>query len=61
MAMIRGGKSVWKAVTEAERKSKTIYKCPSCSRKAVKRQASGIWTCRKCSTTFSSGAYEFRL
>jgi large subunit ribosomal protein L37Ae len=55
------GKSVMKAVREAEKKSRKSYKCPSCSRVAVKRESSGVWICRKCRTKFASGAFEFKL
>ncbi len=55
------GKNIRKAVAEAKKKSSRLYKCPSCSRTAVKREASGLWTCRKCSTKFASSAFEFKL
>lgn len=54
------GKSIRKAVEELEKKSRSRYKCPSCSRKAVRREASGVWHCRKCDTKFASGAFTFR-
>ncbi len=55
------GKKVRKRVEEANKKARKIYKCPSCSRLAVKRKANGLWQCRKCSVKFASGAYEFKL
>ena len=55
------GKSIRKMVEEVDRKAKKLYKCPSCSRTAVKRQANGIWKCRKCNVKFASGAFEFKL
>lgn len=53
------GKKIRKAVEESKKKAQMKYMCPSCSRKAVKRQSHGIWKCRKCSSKFASGAYEF--
>ena len=36
---------------------KTLHECPSCARHSVRRTSTGIWKCRKCSTTFVGGAY----
>ena len=55
------GKSVRKKIEEVSRKAKSLYKCPSCSRVAVKRRANGIWKCNKCDAKFASGAFEFKL
>jgi len=32
--------------------------CPKCRAMAVKRIASGIWTCKKCSAKFTGKAYD---
>ena len=59
--VMRGtGKRLREATAEAKKKSKTHYKCPSCSRLAIQRIASGVWNCKKCSAKFASGAYEFK-
>lgn len=55
------GKRIREDVLKANKKSKSLYKCPSCSRLAVKRVASGIWKCKKCDIKFASGSYEFKL
>lgn len=58
--MANYGKRIREAVADSKRKSSSRYMCPSCSRNAVKRDASGVWKCRKCGTKFASAAYEFR-
>lgn len=53
------GKSIRQAVEGMKKKAGSRYKCPSCSRVAMRREASGVWKCRKCSAKYASGAYEF--
>ena len=59
MTRVGYGKKLRNAEEEANRKAKKLYKCPSCSRTAIKRQANGVWQCRKCNMKFASGAFEF--
>ena len=54
------GKSIRKAVEEANRKAHSTYKCPACSRMAVHREGNGVWLCRKCGVKFASGAFSFK-
>ncbi|MEM7819375.1 MAG: 50S ribosomal protein L37ae [Candidatus Aenigmatarchaeota archaeon] len=54
------GKRIRELVNEAKKKSGIKYNCPSCSRLSVKRQASGLWFCRKCKRKFASDAFEFK-
>ena len=56
----RYGKKPRERWRDAVSKSRRRYMCPNCNRIAVKREASGIWRCRKCGTKFASGAYEFK-
>ncbi len=54
------GKKIRIKTQEVEKKSKKMYKCPSCSRVAVKRESNGVWKCKKCSMKYASGAFEFK-
>lgn len=54
------GKKIRKEVEAIQKKTKARYKCPKCSRIAVKRVSSAIWQCQKCRAKFASGTYEFR-
>lgn len=55
------GKRIRKEYNESRAKSSKKYKCPSCSRVAIKRKSSGVWECRKCGKKFASGAFEFKI
>ncbi len=53
----RYGKTVKDKVAAIEKQQRTLYTCPYCSREQVKRVASGIWECKKCSAKFANKAY----
>lgn len=55
------GKKIRKKVNEIEKKSSKKYKCPSCSRIAVKRVSPGVWQCKKCQKKYASGTYTFNV
>ncbi len=54
------GKKLRVKMAEVQRKAKKKYRCPSCSRVAIKRAANGVWKCGKCGTKYASGAFEFK-
>jgi len=53
----RYGTGVKSRVLEIEQKQKKKYNCPQCGFAKVKRQARGIFQCRKCGAKFTGGAY----
>ncbi len=55
------GKRIRESVEAVRLKSTQDYKCPACSRTAVKRVSAAVWQCKKCSKKFASSTYEFRL
>ncbi|HLC68010.1 MAG TPA: hypothetical protein VJI12_03970 [archaeon] len=55
------GKKLRVKIREVEKKSKKLYKCPSCSRVAIRREANGVWKCKKCEKKYASGAFEFKV
>ncbi|MBI5347256.1 MAG: hypothetical protein HZB66_01455 [Candidatus Aenigmarchaeota archaeon] len=55
----RYGKRIKELNEKILAKSRSRYKCPSCSRTAIRREAAGIWKCRKCGAKFASDSYEF--
>ncbi len=53
------GKKIREKVDDINRKRKSTYRCPSCSRLSVKYISAGVWSCRKCGKRFASDAFEF--
>jgi len=54
----RYGSTIRKRVRFIEVKMKNNdYRCPQCRTKAIHRVFNGVWKCKKCSATFSGGAY----
>lgn len=53
----RYGSTVRKRYIKVIAGLKTAHKCPQCGFVRVKRKSVGVWQCRKCSFTFTGGAY----
>tara|TARA_Y100000034_G_scaffold83632_1_gene100115 strand:+ start:68 stop:283 length:216 start_codon:yes stop_codon:yes gene_type:complete len=54
---VRYGRKIRKRVLKVEKLQKVKHDCPNCKKPGVKRQASGIWYCSKCTTKFAGKAY----
>ncbi len=59
-ASIRYGVGLRKRYASVMREKKSRYRCDVCGKVAVKRQGTGIWTCRYCNATFAGGAYNLK-
>ena len=53
----RYGRRTKKSFGNIEAKQRGKHKCPYCNKEAVKREAVGIWECRKCLVKFAGKAY----
>ena len=54
----RYGKTIRQKTTLIESRLRAGHSCPYClAVKKVRRLASGIWSCRKCQSTFAGRAY----
>jgi len=53
----RYGRKLREKAAEIDHESRRKHTCPYCSRPAVKREAAGIWECRKCNKRFTGKAY----
>jgi len=55
---VRYGRTIRNKLEKIERKQKTLYTCPVCAKKAVRKTAIGIWHCTKCEAKMAGKAYE---
>jgi large subunit ribosomal protein L37Ae len=53
----RYGRKLKQIFGKIEEQQRKLHKCPYCNKVAVKRQAAGIWQCRKCDKKFTGKAY----
>ena len=53
----RYGSTVRKRYIKVISEMREDHKCPQCSSKSIQRESVGIWKCKKCSLTFTGGAY----
>ena len=54
---VRYGSTVRKRYTKVIDGLRKRHKCPQCGFIKVKRESVGVWKCKKCSYTFTGGAY----
>ncbi len=54
---VRYGRGLKAKVLGIEKLQRGRHQCPYCTKKAVRRVASGIWHCKKCDTKFAGKAY----
>jgi large subunit ribosomal protein L37Ae len=53
----RYGVRIRKRLLRVENKAKEPYACPFCGFSRTKREAAGLFVCRKCNAKFTGGAY----
>ena len=53
----RYGRFIRKRINQLEQVSRASHACPRCDQKAVRREGTGIWACRKCGFKFAGGSY----
>ncbi len=53
----RYGAKLRRRVLDIERRRHEPHRCPSCATRALRREAAGLWRCRKCGLLFAGGAY----
>ena len=56
----RYGVGIRKRIIATEKKQAALSNCPFCGFDSIKREAAGLFFCKKCSNKFTGGAYETR-
>ncbi len=55
---VRYGKGIKQRVLDIEKVQKSKHVCPNCMKGTLRREATGIWSCRKCSFKVAGKAYS---
>ena len=53
----RYGAKLRRRILDIEKRQHAPHRCPACATRALKRQAAGLWKCKKCDLVFAGGAY----
>ncbi len=53
----RYGAKLRRRILDIEKRQHAPHRCPACATRALKRQAAGLWKCKKCDLIFAGGAY----
>ncbi|MCX8194850.1 MAG: 50S ribosomal protein L37ae [Candidatus Micrarchaeota archaeon] len=54
---VRYGSELRKRADKVDQLRRSLFQCPACGKKKVKRQGNSIWACKSCGKTFAGGAY----
>jgi large subunit ribosomal protein L37Ae len=55
---VRYGRRIRQRMIEVEKAKKEKKPCPNCLKPALKREAAGVWVCKKCGAKFAGKAYK---
>jgi large subunit ribosomal protein L37Ae len=56
----RYGRKVKKKILSVETAKNRESACPACLDKGIKREASGVWVCKKCGLKVAGKAYRLK-
>jgi large subunit ribosomal protein L37Ae len=54
----RYGKGIKQRIVDVESVQKAKHMCPNCIKPSLRREAAGIWICRKCGFKLAGRAYD---
>ena len=57
-AHVRYGAELRKRAEKVQKGRASLFACPRCGKKKVKRKANSLWGCKSCGATFAGGTYS---
>lgn len=55
---VRYGAELRKRAEKVQQVRRSLFACPRCGKKKVKRSAASLWKCKSCGSTFAGGTYS---
>lgn len=55
---VRSGAELRKRAEKVDRLRQSLFACPQCGKKKVKRNGNSRWECKSCGSVFAGGTYS---
>ncbi len=55
---VRHGAELRKRAQKVDKMRQSLFLCPKCGKKKVKRKSNSLWKCRSCNAVFAGGTYS---
>lgn len=55
---VRGGAELRKRAEKVDKLSRSLFACPQCGKKKVRRSGNSLWQCKSCGSIFAGGTYS---
>ena len=55
---VRSGAELRKRADKVDRLRQSLFTCPTCGKKKVKRQGNSRWECKSCGSVIAGGTYS---
>jgi len=55
---VRSGAELRKRSKKVETLKASLFTCPKCGKKKVKRRSNSLWGCKSCGAAFAGGTYS---
>mgnify|MGYP001423269348 CR=1 FL=1 len=55
---VRSGAELRKRADKVDELRQSLFACPACGKKKVKRQGNSLWGCKACGSIFAGGTYS---
>ncbi len=55
---VRFGAEIRKRAEKVDISRRSLFPCPKCGKKKVKRRGNSLWECKSCEAVFAGGTYS---